>query len=111
MIINAQLISLRSQLADSTDGAATVELDQSRVGRLSRMDALQAQAMQKESLNRARRQVLLLEQALVRLDNDDFGWCTACGEKIADERLKHNPAATLCITCAERKEKSALQRL
>ena len=47
-LINQQLNDLHSQLRDNLDSAAVVELDQSRVGRVSRMDALQAQAMHKE---------------------------------------------------------------
>ena len=39
-LIHDQLASLREQESDSTGSAATVELDQSRVGRLSRMDCL-----------------------------------------------------------------------
>lgn len=97
---------LEVQLEDSTGGAATVELDQSRVGRLSRMDALQSQAMHTETLNRAQRQVSALKYALTRLDNDDFGLCASCDDMIADARLQHNPAAVLCINCAEKKESS-----
>jgi len=99
-----QLQSLKLQLEDSTGGAATVELDQSRVGRLSRMDALQSQAMHAESLNRAQRQVTALQHALNRLDSDDFGKCAQCDEDIAEARLQHNPAVVLCIGCAEKRE-------
>jgi len=103
-LMHEQLRSLQTQLDDTTDSAATVELDQSRVGRLSRMDALQAQAMNTEALNRANRQKQALEHALQRLDTDEYGRCFSCDEEIAIKRLQHNPAATLCIKCAEKKE-------
>ena len=103
-LIEKQLQALNAQLEDTTGGADTVELDQSRVGRLSRMDALQSQAMHAESLNRARRQVMALEHALSRLESGDFGLCVRCDEEIAEARLQHNPAAVLCISCAEKKE-------
>jgi DnaK suppressor protein len=48
-----KLLKLRDELQEieqtGSEAAQTVELDQSRVGRLSRMDALQAQAMSIES--------------------------------------------------------------
>ena len=103
-LINEQIRSLESQLKDSTGGAATVELDQSRVGRLSRMDAMQSQAMYTETLNRARQQLSALEQALIRLDTEDFGFCSCCDDEIAEARLQHNPSVVLCISCAEKKE-------
>ena len=103
-LIRDQLASLQEQESDSTDSAATVELDQSRVGRLSRMDAMQSQAMHAESLRRVRLQIQALKRALSRIDSDDFGLCEACDEEIAADRLRLNPAAVLCIRCAEKME-------
>jgi len=105
-LIEKQLRSLNAQLEDTTGGADTDELDQSRVGRLSRMDALQSQAMHAETLNRAQRQVAALGHALARLETDEFGLCGQCDEEIAEARLQHNPAAVLCIACAEKKEQA-----
>ena len=104
-LIRDQLASLQEQESDSTDSAATVELDQSRVGRLSRMDAMQSQAMHAESLRRVRLQIQALKRALSRIDSDDFGLCEACDEEIAADRLRLNPAAVLCIQCAEKRER------
>jgi DnaK suppressor protein len=82
----------------------TVELDQSRVGRLSRMDAMQAQAMSKETGRRRRQQLLQIEAALKRIEEDDYGYCQECGENIAPARLEVDPTALLCISCASAKE-------
>lgn len=87
------------------EAASTVELDQSRVGRLSRMDALQAQSMSQESLRRNMQQLLDIDRAFKRIDNDEFGDCFECGEEIAPQRLELNPTATLCIGCATKKER------
>lgn len=84
----------------TAEAASTVELDQSRVGRLSRMDALQAQSMSQESQRRNRQELKAIQQALIRIDNGEFGECSECGEEIAHKRLELNPAATLCIECA-----------
>jgi DnaK suppressor protein len=82
----------------------TVELDQTRVGRLSRMDAMQAQAMSKETGRRRRQKLLQIEAALRRLEGDDYGFCQACGEEIAPARLEVDPAVLLCIDCASARE-------
>ena len=90
------------QVADSAqEAAATVALDQTTVGRLSRMDAMQAQAMSIETNSRRALELKRIEAALVRLDNGEFGDCLHCGEKIALPRLQADPAATLCIDCAQ----------
>ena len=102
------LHALRQELLglDATGEAATqtVELDQTRVGRLSRMDALQAQAMSQAS-NRRRAETLRgVESALGRIERGDFGECQDCGEMINPRRLEFDPTVTLCINCAENQE-------
>lgn len=81
--------------------AQPVELDQSRVGRLSRMDALQGQAMSQEASRRREQELVRIAKALKRLDAEEYGECLNCGEEIAMGRLDIDPAATLCIHCAE----------
>jgi len=98
-----QLIDLESQGADSR---STVTLDQARVGRLSRMDALQGQAMSQETQRRRQQQVRDVRRALKRLDADCYGECTECGEEIAPARLEASPEVSLCICCASAAEKN-----
>ncbi|MFK7732489.1 MAG: TraR/DksA family transcriptional regulator [Pseudomonadales bacterium] len=102
---------LHQQLADlaalddtASSAAEVVELDQTSVGRLSRMDALQGQAMAKASQQRRKQQVLAIKTALARLENGDFGLCVECDEQIALARLQHNPAVAMCLDCASRSE-------
>jgi DnaK suppressor protein len=78
-----------------------VELDQARVGRLSRMDAMQAQAMSQETGRRRRQHILNIDAALERVESGEYGLCFECAEIINPKRLQADPAATLCITCAE----------
>ncbi len=102
------LTSLRRSLleAEETGRQAedTVELDQTRVGRLSRMDALQAQAMSVETGRRRRLQLQQIEAALGRVDSGSYGECLRCGEDIGAGRLEIDPVATLCIGCAAEQE-------
>ena len=83
------------------DAAAVVELDQSRVGRLSRMDALQAQAMSQEVERRRELELRQIQAALARIESGDYGYCLSCDEPIDPRRLAIDPAATICIECAE----------
>ncbi len=81
--------------------AAVVELDQGRTGRLTRMDALQSQAMSREAGRRRQIEITRIEQALVRIESGQFGICAVCAEDIGTERLKLDPANPLCIHCAK----------
>ncbi len=99
-----KLLRLRDELQEieqtGNEAAQTVELDQSRVGRLSRMDALQAQAMSIESGRRRNIKMQRIDAALKRIDKDEFGLCIKCEEEINPRRLEVDPAAPLCIDCA-----------
>jgi len=99
-----RLRALRDELtrlaAASAESRRPVELDQSRVGRLSRMDALQAQAMQQASDGRRQREIARIDAALARIAAGEYGFCTRCGEEIAAKRLALDLATPLCIDCA-----------
>ena len=98
------LLQRRETLLDvagtARDAAGTVELDQSRVGRLSRMDALQGQAMSRETNRRRELELARIEAALKRIEAGDYGYCVRCGEEIAEGRLLFDPSTPLCIDCA-----------
>ncbi|MGR9072294.1 MAG: TraR/DksA family transcriptional regulator [Gammaproteobacteria bacterium] len=84
--------------------AEPVELDQTRIGRLSRMDAMQQQAMHQESHRRREMELKRIELALCRMDDGEYGHCMNCGQPIGEKRLVFDPAATLCIRCANHSE-------
>ncbi|MCZ0810711.1 MAG: TraR/DksA family transcriptional regulator [Pseudomonadota bacterium] len=99
------LIETRLDALDREDqlgrsGQATVTLDQQAVGRLSRQDALQNQAMAKATHARRQTERKRLRAALARIDAGEFGYCDSCGEDIAPGRLELDPAATRCVDCA-----------
>jgi RNA polymerase-binding transcription factor len=99
-----RLISIKKEieqsLTDESDQA--VELDQSRMGRLSRMDALQSQQIAIESQRRLQRRLIAVEGALKRVDSDEFGLCFICDEPISDARLNFDPTVTRCIDCVDK---------
>jgi len=77
-----------------------VELDQQSIGRLSRMDALQVQAMAQSVEERRQNRLKRIAQALKRLAEDEYGTCLTCGERIAPKRLAADPTVTQCVDCA-----------
>lgn len=84
----------------SIEGSRPVELDQTRVGRLSRMDALQGQAMAQETERRRKIELQRIDAALARVEAGDYGYCVTCGEEISSKRLALDPSTPLCIDCA-----------
>ncbi len=103
-----RLLEIRKELEDlaetSDESAAVVELDQTKVGRLSRMDAMQAQAMAKASGER--REVMLrgIDAALRRIEDGTFGLCCDCEEPINPKRLEFDPTVLRCVDCASKFE-------
>ena len=93
----AELDRLRGQARDSR---APVVLDQQSVGRLSRMDAMQQQAMHIANDARRQHRYAALSTALKRMDEGDYGYCHQCDEMIDAGRLVIDPAAMLCVHCA-----------
>ncbi len=102
--IRKRLVARRAELeslASATeDSRRPVELDQTRVGRLSRMDALQGQAMAVEVERRRATELRRIDAALARLESGAFGYCLACGEPIGKGRLDLDPTTPNCIDCA-----------
>lgn len=93
------------ELSEVTEEARQpVELDQTMVGRLSRMDALQTQAMQLETERRRTLEIQRIDAALKRIDEGEFGYCVSCGIDIEPKRLENAPTTPTCFDCAELSE-------
>jgi DnaK suppressor protein len=80
--------------------AELIEEDRISVGRLSRIDAMQMQAMALAAQRRRAAERQRIDAALKRLDEGEFGYCLTCGEEIAGARLEHDPSVANCIQCA-----------
>lgn len=81
----------------------TVELDQSKVGRLSRMDALQQQALALALANNEthKQQLIRVHRALHKIDVGDYGYCEECGQAIPFARLQAQPESEFCVDCLQ----------
>lgn len=98
--LQAELAELSDLQAVSAEARAPVELDQTTQGRLSRMDAMQAQAMALETQRRREVRRSRIEAALKRLEVDEFGDCVVCGEEIGEKRLAVDLTTPTCVDCA-----------
>ena len=96
----AELKALDQDDALGRDAQKTVQLDQQSVGRLSRMDAMQQQAMAKATGARRSQQKLGIAAAFARMDEGEYGYCSECGEDIPLKRLELDPTVPTCIRCA-----------
>ena len=103
-----KLLQLKSELREqeelSQEGKSIVELDQSKMGRLSRLDAMQGQQMAMEEARRRQRQLLKIDGALRRIESDEYGICFICEEEIDVRRLNFDLTSTRCIECANKEE-------
>lgn len=97
----ASLIRMIERAKKATE---TVELDQASVGRLSRMDAIQGQAMAIATTQRKQDELQKIDAALKRIEHQEYGHCLHCEKEIPEARLKLDPSALLCIDCAGNKE-------
>lgn len=101
----ARLRALHAELIESLatvpSDANPVELDQARVGRLTRMDAIAQAEMTKATQARVHTQLRRVVAALERVKSGTYGRCCQCREAIDPARLDGDPATPFCLTCLE----------
>lgn len=98
-IIERRITELRHSLALSGDTTAPVVPDNA-IGRLTRVDAMQAQQMAIELRRRQEGQLARLERALRLIEEGEYGTCSRCGEAISPGRLDIYPDSRLCVKCS-----------
>jgi DnaK suppressor protein len=100
-LLEAMREELAANLAQEDPTKDSISPDKS-IGRLTRMEAIQAQAMSGEG---RRRQQIRLDQvlrALERIEGGQYGTCVRCGDEIPAGRLEIMPEAPFCMKCASR---------
>ncbi len=99
--LRVELAEVLAALVNVTDSASIVALDQSAVGRVSRGDALQQQAIaisRQQRLDIRRRKLVA---ALNRLAAGSYGMCCECEVTLDQARLDSDLAVVFCIDCQE----------
>ena len=56
-------------------------------------------SMELRARDRERKLIKKIEESILNLDNDEYGYCEACGVEIGIRRLEARPTATQCIDC------------
>lgn len=101
----SKLLAMREELVKlaqiGNEAARPVELDQSGMGRISRMDAMQVQAMAQDAKTRRELNVQRIDNALLRIEKGTYGLCVRCKKEISSQRLDFDPAILTCIECAK----------
>ena len=102
--LKQNLVALKAELEADLQArsaeAGPVELDQARVGRLSRMDAMQQQQMAAASKQSTEHRLNLTRHALAAIAEGEYGYCAKCEEPIGFGRLQARPEAAFCVSCA-----------
>ena len=104
------LLAWRKSLMEEVDRTVTLMKDEAAnfpdpADRASQEEEF---SIELRARDRERKLIKKIEDALERINEDDFGYCEACGVEIGIRRLEARPTATLCIDCktlSEIKEK------
>lgn len=100
-----RLHEIESGLEAGKEGTAPKALDQASIGRVSRMDQMQQQAMAKATAQLSAAEKVRIQKALDRMKSGDYGYCAHCDEEIMEKRLQFDPSVMFCIDCARAAEK------
>lgn len=98
--LHAEIERLEPEIERLRDITRPVAPDDA-IGRISRMDNIVNNSVNKAALNKATSRLAALEYALKQIDDPDFGICDDCGNRIPLARLLAMPEANLCVECAE----------
>ena len=97
--LERELARLHRSMATTQNATGPVELDQSSIGRLSRVEALQSQQLTKGLHEREQQREALILEALQRIEEGTYGTCVGCGAAIPYGRLLVMPEARSCTNC------------
>ena len=97
--LERQLGRLQKSMKVTDEALRPVELDQTAVGRLSRIDSLQNQSLSRGLRDRENVRLSQIREALARLGDGTYGVCTVCENRISFERLFVFPEAPECTEC------------
>ena len=100
-LLLANRVKLEQQLQDGESATDVVVLDQTSVGRVSRVDAMQQQSMAVSTRANAQTNLRKIIAALKRIDADDYGFCSKCDQSIEFKRLRVQPQASYCLNCQD----------
>ncbi len=103
--VRSQLLERRQELKhlseNFTETLEAITLDEQILGHISRMDAMHHKALAEANERQRKFEIRRIDTALRRIEEDEYGYCGACGDEIAERRLEVNPSALFCMKCAK----------
>jgi DnaK suppressor protein len=97
--LDRELRKLERSMRTTEEALRPVTLDQSAVGRLSRIDSLQNQGLTRNLQEREQAKLGQVITAFQRIDAGTYGVCTECGGPIPFARLEVFPETPTCTAC------------
>lgn len=97
--LDRALRKLERSMRTTEEALRPVKLDQTAVGRLSRIDSLQNQGLTRNLQEREQAKLGQVITALQRIDAGTYGVCTECGAPIPFARLEVFPETPTCTAC------------
>ena len=98
--ILSQIDALQTEIKSLEESTKPIPPDNA-IGRLTRMEAINAKSISEANLNSARIRLSRLQNAIKRIDSPNFGICSICKEAIPQKRLIVIPETTRCVRCME----------
>jgi DnaK suppressor protein len=71
------------------------------IGRLTRMEAINAKGISEANLNSAKVRLKRLGNTINRIEQSSFGVCAKCEEEIPIKRMMLLPESTRCVSCTK----------
>lgn len=99
--LDRQLRRLERSMAVTETAMEPVKLDQTAVGRLSRIDSLQNQGLTRNLQEREKVKLAHIQEAFGRIEEGTYGLCVSCGGPIPFERLYVMPETPTCAACSQ----------
>jgi DnaK suppressor protein len=103
-LLNSRLHEFTSRVDSMHQQGAPVMLDQQSAGRMSLTDAIGRQQVARNGERQAIEKIKQLQSAHLKIQDDDYGWCNACGEIIGFARLSIQSEAIKCVRCQQSDE-------
>ena len=94
------LRKLERSMRTTEEALQPVELDQTAVGRLSRIDSLQNQGLTRNLQEREQAKLGQILTAFERIEEGTYGVCVECEGAIPFERLQVFPETPTCTGCS-----------
>jgi DnaK suppressor protein len=98
--ILSQISDLTVEIKSHEETSRPVAPDNA-IGRLTRMEAINARSISEERLGSARMRLTRLQNTLKRIDTPRFGLCSVCEDPIPLNRLMLMPETTRCVDCVK----------